>query len=403
MRRLRACRRTAGFLFAFLALGAAGAAASPEPPEPPDAEIRDPETEATDAETADAETADAETTDAEAADTETATASSAEGEGTGEADESRALRPCRGNGEVPQAWLDRMQQGVYRSVCSSALWFDSFFGDPRALEESDATYGRLGAVVLWDEHDGLDLDVDFDAKFSFPRLENRLNAFLRRDDRDDVLADTSEDIGQLPELFRDTTDDEWLAGLGYTPLRNARRRFDLDVGVDLDFPVDPYVKARYRLNLFAGERRLMRFRQTAFWRDRDGFGTTTRVDLERLWRDRFLLRWLGVGTWAQKIDGVRWYWGATLYHGLDGDRAFAYRFEARGESDAPVAVEEYGVRAVYRESIARNWFFVELQAGLSWPREVPGAPRETSVGFGVGFDMLFGDHPSLARRPDSGV
>ena len=56
--------------------------------------------------------------------------------------------------------------------------------------------------------------------------------------------------------------------------------------------------------------------------DGEGFGFTSRIDLERLLAERFLLRWTGLGTISQDTEGVKWFSNATLYQNLGDGRAF---------------------------------------------------------------------------------
>ncbi len=289
-------------------------------------------------------------------------------------------------------WLDWMQRQVYKSVCGSARWFDRMFGDDRIYEERDRPYGRLQVGVVYDERDGLDPGVRLRAKLPLPQLENRLSAFLGRTGEDEVVRDTDA-FDELRSAFESRTEQEWLVGLGYTPQRNSRRRFDIDLGMKLNFPLDPFVKARYRINTFLSDRRLARFRQTVFYQIEEGFGATSRVDLEQILGDRFLLRLRNSGTFSQFSQGVEWESGLTLFHNLGAGRAMAYQLGISGDSDAPVTVHKYGVRIVYRQNIAREWLFLDLRPEVNWRRDQPGEPRVPVYALGFGFELHFGEKP----------
>lgn len=310
-------------------------------------------------------------------------------EETGESSEE-VIDPCSTFNLESDAWIDRMRQAVAQRVCASAVWFDSFFGDERLYEETDAPYGRLGVRVPWDERDGFDLDVDFRAKVVLPQAERRLNAFLRRGNRDDFITDSDDTFQDLPEVFRDVADDEWLLGLGYNPARSESARLDFDAGIKLDWPPDPFVKARYRKRMFVTDKRLGRFRQTLFWELDEGLGTTTRFDLERLVRPRLLARWRTVTTLSQSTEGVDWQTGLTFYQYLGGERAMAYQLGIFGETDDDVPLQDYVVQLIYRQKAFRDWLFIELRTSVSWPREELDEVRETNYGLGVGFEMKFG-------------
>ena len=301
--------------------------------------------------------------------------------------------PCAAPDLEHDEWVDRVRSAVYRTVCGSAVWFDGFFGEELSFEEGESSYGRLGMSVQWDEFNGVKYRGTFKAKLALPRFENRVNAFVGRYDKEEFVADRPESFSGLPEIFEQQTDQEWLAGFGYNPLRSARSRLDFDAGVDLDTPIEPFVKARYRYNVFADDRSLLRLRQTLFWRNQVGYGTTTIVDLERLISERAHTRWRNIATFSETTEGVDWRSTLTFYHYLGGKRAFAYSVEIDGETDAAMPVKEYGLEALYRQGIRREWLFLEVRGRVFWPQEEPGGPRETTYGIGVGFEMLFGRHP----------
>jgi hypothetical protein len=323
---------------------------------------------------------------------ESAAPAEAEAGETGETD-VRIKNVCDLPDLASVAWIDRMHHAVYRSVCGSAFWFDSFFGEEDAYRQRDATFGRAGLAPHWSEQDGFELKVRFKAKIHLPRLEKRLNAFLGNYDEDEFEQDRSPSFGGLPQVFQQNTDQEWLAGLGYSPLRGKRRRIDIDAGVKLDFPLDPFVRVRSQRYHFFNEVSLLRFRQTLFWRGERGLGTTSHLDIERLLARNLHVRWSNLGTIAEAFDGVDWESRLTLYHYLGGSRAFAYELSVKGETEAPVTVESYGFEMIYRQSAFRDWFFLELRGGLAWPRYLPEEIREESFGVGFGFELLFGDHP----------
>jgi hypothetical protein len=308
--------------------------------------------------------------------------------------EEPAYDPCAPTGERGEAWIDWLHEKVYTTVCGSATWFDSFFGSERIDDEQDFSHGRLALHLVWSEYDRLDYRGQFRAHINFPNLDNRVHAFLGRVDEDEYVADTGDSINDPFIGFRDTPTNDWLVGLGYSPLRGSpNRRLKFAAGVKLGFPPEPYVKTQYRYYHFFDEDRLLRFRQTVFWRSEERLGTTTNIDFEQRINHRFLLRWANTGTLTQETTGVEWWTNVTLYQDLAGGRAMAYKVWWTGETDAPVTVEEYGFRVTYRQQVWREWLFGEVETGLSWPREHRHEAREASFGVGIGFEMKFGFWP----------
>lgn len=294
-------------------------------------------------------------------------------------------------------WLDRMQAGLYRAMCLASAGFDGFFGSARFNDEYQSTHGSVSVGALWDERDGLDPALRFRLRMQLPQLGERFNVFIGRVDRDEHVTELRDDFDTLPRQFGEEEDDEVLLGLGYSRPAHGIGDFDLDAGTELGFPPDPYVKGRYRIAVPFFERNVLRLRETIFWQDSEGLGTTTRFDMERLLEERFLVRWTTSGTWSQNTDGVRWLSSLTLFQNLGSSRALAYQLGASGESSRDVPLEDFGFRLIYRRSVLREWLFLELRSGVSWPRETLLEARERNLSVGVAVEMIFGERTRPGR------
>jgi hypothetical protein len=309
--------------------------------------------------------------------------------------EKRSAYERCGDGPEGPEWLDKFGYGVYRTVCASATWLDNFFGGDRGLRERDTSYGRVGVGLSWDEFNGTEAKFRFKAKVQFPRAENRFNAFFGRFEEDEFVRGQVDDVGSVPAIFRETQEKDWLLGFGYNPVRSVRTRIDFDAGVKVKSPLETFVKGTWRYYLFMNERSLLRVAQTVFYTNHLEFGTTTRLDAEQVLADNLHLRWQGLATAAQETEGVDWRSSLIVYQNLGGLRAIAYEAEVEGETDAPVALEQYGLRAIYRQRFLRDDLFFELQGRLFWPKSVDQPEREATPGIGIGFEMLWGDQPKL--------
>ena len=289
------------------------------------------------------------------------------------------------------AWLDRMQAGLYRTMCHAAARFDGFFGNARFDDEYQATYGSVAVGALWDERDHWNPTLRFRVRLQLPQLSERFNGFIGRVDPEEYVTDLRDDFDTLPRQFARQDDDAVLLGLGYSQPGRAGGHFDADVGAGLGLPMDPYVKGRYRIAVPFFERNVLRLRETVFWQDSEGLGATTRFDLERLLEKDFLVRWTGSGTLSQETEGLRWFSSVTLYQNLSQGRALAYEAAISGDSDRPVDIADYGLRVIYRRRLNRDWLFLELRSSVTWPRETLLEDRRANWGGGAGLEVLFGE------------
>jgi len=300
--------------------------------------------------------------------------------------------PCRGEAGEDAARLDRLREGVFRGVCSSARWFDGLFGDARDQVESyGQSYGRVGIGLAWDELDELSFDGHFRANIDLPVLGERFDAVIGRETEDTYINDNFDDVGFLPGSFSDDRDSEWYAGLNYRALEGTNSRFDVSAGVQLKSPINPYVKARYRYYFYPAERWLVTTRLTTFWENEDGFGVTLAADTDWSIREALLLRWANTVTRSETTDGALWKTRFTLYQALSEKSAMRYEAGMRGETgDVQPDLKE--LKVTYRRSLWRNWFFLEAYTGAFWADdEDPDRRCSACAMAGLGFELMFGE------------
>lgn len=306
---------------------------------------------------------------------------------------------CDKPGSDGQAMLDKMQRGVYFSVCGSARWFDGMFGTRRYDQDSDATYGRMRLIEEYDRRDGLSTALRMRARIALPAMKDRLRLVFGRVDDREVVEDASEGNGPaLPSSFQKVEDDTWLLGLGYGKESGLENGFDFGAGIRIRTPVEPYAKGTYRHNFVFDDATALRARETTYWRDGTGFGTLTELDLDHLLTPTVLLRWNNTANLDE--DARRLEWGSALitFQSLSERRGVAYTAFISGVVNTDVPVRDYGVEIRYRQRILRRWLFLQVQTSLTWPRESLDEEREINPGVGLGFEMYFGPVPDSKLR-----
>ena len=277
---------------------------------------------------------------------------------------------CRDEMDRPESWLDRSHSYLGRRLCEPAAWFDGFFGDDRALEETPVgTFFRFRNSVLWDETEGLSPGMQVRANVMLPRISERVRLLISRDE------DLSGEFGDGPPVG--DPDDRTRLGLRFLATERARSRFDIDGTVRVSgSSLNPRVRGRYRYVQGLTTHTLARATQSVFWEREDGVGTTSRLDWEWL-RDRDrLVRWTGQGTWSEASRGVDWRTSLVSFKQLDSRTALRGEVGAFGLTHPRFGVEEYFVALRYRRQFLRHWLFYEIQPEHAWPRDFDtGEPR----------------------------
>jgi hypothetical protein len=295
-------------------------------------------------------------------------------------------------------WVDRAHQGLHEFLWRSAMHVDGWFGAemPEQVYAGN-TLGSITPIVLWDEFNGFSQKFRFRVKMPLPHLDERFNAFVGTFSPDEFVTERDQASGAIPRQRSGGTieQDETLLGIQYREREGGR--FEADAGIRIRSPIDPFVKGGYRFEHVTDNHFILSLRETGFWRNSEGFGLTSRVDVERALDIDAMVRWTASGTISQESEGVRGYSALTLYNGLRGDRAIAGQIFTSGEFDAAVPLGEYGIRVAYRQRLFRDWFVLELRPSVTWPKDDPNQPRKASWGLGIGFEMSFGVDEFQAR------
>src|SRR5690349_10161900 len=189
--------------------------------------------------------------------------------------------------ERPEAsMLERVRRRLSVTACASSAWLDSLFGDQFRYDQYRATYGTVSAGALWSDYDGFDPRLRFRVRLQLPQWDERISAFAGRVGEDDYISDTEGDFQALPTRQFGTLEDESvLVGLGYSSPERTGNDFDAGVGVRVDLPLDPYARARYEIVRAFADQYVFSARETVFWQNTEGFGTTTRLNIDRVISD----------------------------------------------------------------------------------------------------------------------
>jgi hypothetical protein len=318
------------------------------------------------------------------------TASDPTSEGDAQAAESGSTGP---------GWMENAHSGLHSFLWRSAMTVDGWFGGEMPEEiYQQKTRGSITPIVLWDQYNGLQEKFRFRVKMPLPQLDERYNAFIGTFSRDEFVTERDQASGTIPRQRAGgvVEQDETLLGIQFRD-RDRGGRFEADAGLRIRSPLDPFVKAGYRFDLRTLSDVRWTLRQTVFWQHSEQFGTTSRVDFERVLDDTWLLRWTASGTISQESEGVRGYTALTAYRALRGERAVAAQLFTSSEFDAPVPLGEYGIRAAYRQRVLADWLVIELRPSVTWPKERPEQQRRASWGLGIGFEIFFGMDEFQAR------
>lgn len=277
-----------------------------------------------------------------------------------------------------QAWMDRSHDRVIRSADELANWADNFFGNPRSDLESHATSRlRLRPQYEWDEEDGSDWKLRATGRLTLPQVNQRLSLVFFSDDGD------SQEEFYNPAL---ASDGNSTLGLQYQVQQEKHSRMDLIAAVKSGLKGKVATRYRYRRPFW--ERNRFLFSEELFWIGGDGFGTLTRMDIDRKLSDTQLLRWANKAEYSEESNGVEWNSRLAWIKRLNDKSAVRVFSFIRGETD-PDLLKSRGFGFAYRREFIRDWLYWEVEPRYAWRKQKTYRERDEVASVKLRIEVLF--------------
>ncbi len=283
-----------------------------------------------------------------------------------------------------QNWVDTSYAYVTSRTDSLAVWLDSFFGTVTSDMESADSVLRLRTEYEWNEEDGEDAKVRLRGKVDLPRLDERLSLVFSEEDaeREEVIPNSA------------GNDDDVGLQLRLRERQQSRMWFTVGTNASLDFKSS----LRYRYVQPIGEDWRVQYTQRLHFKEGDGFGTTTRGDLDYLIsRDR-IVRWTNQFEYGEETDGVEWGTRLSYQLRLSEKDALSYFGAIAGETDPEYLTQSYALGVRYRRNFLRPWIFVEIEPSYAWRRESVEESRSSLWLLTLRLEFLEERHNRRAQR-----
>jgi hypothetical protein len=140
----------------------------------------------------------------------------------------------------------------------------------------------------------------------------------------------------------------------------------MGAGVRFGLPPPPFTRVRLAQGFPLGISLVGHLSQTIFWDRREGFGETSRLDVERAFGTSTLARWWSTGTIDEVSRGYEWASEIGLQRVL-GARTGLYTAATLAGATQPTAqVDRYRVYTRLRRDVYAGWAFVELEPEYAW-------------------------------------
>lgn len=286
-------------------------------------------------------------------------------------------------------WFDRAQGYFSQQACTPATWFDRFFGGERTGDVASALV-RVLPSLQYSDRDFTDAGVRFKARLNLPNLRDRLNLVIN-DDADEQ-AGLLQGETQRPQVANAAA-SETTAALRYLVKLAGRSGANVDVG--LRGQAKFFSRARYYKAWALSDVLDSRFTQFVFFLDGDGFGESSRFEVERLLTEDTMFRWSSQLTASEALRGWELRDGVHLLHQIDRDRALTGGLSITLDSEPVWRTNAYGASVRYRQRAFRPWFFYEIEPFVD---AVRSNGFRLNPGIALRVELWLGDDSGGRRR-----
>lgn len=277
---------------------------------------------------------------------------------------------------VTTGFLDEYHTYMLDKIRGQTFWFDNFFGDRRAEEDDQpSSFVRLRTVARYTEGEGMTFPIRLRANLELPRVNRRLRLVIfggnREEDRWQEPGDS------IDSSLKSAEEKEWTnLGLRYMIYKTLRDRFHFGGGLSVRWPLEYYGRMRYERLLHIGSNNVIRLSETGFWNSLNGFGETSRFDLEKRLNDGLNGRLSLFATYSEDTSGMQWGAETNLFRQLSGHSALAFDLGVYGPTEPSMRVGTYRIASRYRRNFLRPWLFFEIEPEVLFPLLESGK-RET--------------------------
>jgi hypothetical protein len=288
--------------------------------------------------------------------------------------------------------VEASHQTLERGMNVIVLRLNRFFGEPvEDPAEPPTSRIRLRNEVRTGEDDSAQARTSVAADLRLPaadRMLSRLRLVLTGETEQKPAPDT--DVDHVPPRF-----DARVRAAGgalelrYDLFRARRTLLDAGAGVRFGMPPPPFTRLRLAQGFPLGLGVLGHVSQSLFWDRREGFGETTRLDVDRAFGRRTAVRWWSVGTVDEVSRGYEWVSELGVQRAL-GARTGLYTAAAlAGATRAVADVERYRIYTRLRRDVHRGWAFLEVEPEVVWPADELTGSRSRVLGVILRLELLF--------------
>lgn len=263
-------------------------------------------------------------------------------------------------------WLDKPRDYLSERFVSLSNRVDRFFAEDRVFEESRTSYLRFYGDLVLRKSGASDFNPILQAKVVLPALEKRLH----------ILFESDSDVtGEVPTTSVPTQSgtpkvnvpNDFRAAVQVQVTDSPHWNINTDVGLRFHgLTLPPFARVRVS-RVQTVHKWQFRLTLAAYWYEQSGLGQSTQYDADYRFSDHYLGRSRTQAIWSDHDQRFDFEQSFLLYHPIDDSHALSYGASVYGQSQPNSHITDYALSVTWRTRIHREWLFLDVQPGVSWP------------------------------------
>lgn len=261
--------------------------------------------------------------------------------------------------------IDAPRDYVSEKVVNYSKRIDQFFGDERYFQENNESVIQFDLTETMETGGNHSFLLKGKAKLDLPAAQRRFQLVLESDPEQKTTGDVKRD--QPVVVKKDTVPSRYAASLRYEKKEEALWHFSSDAGINLQIPLDPFVRVRGSYVIPFDIWR-MKIAETVFWFSTIGAGETTQIDMERVLSAPVLFRATSTATCMNSTQSCDLRQDWSVFHTLNERTALVYQASVLGVNKPKIEETAYVLLMRYRYRLHKQWIFFEVIPQLNFPK-----------------------------------
>ncbi len=309
-----------------------------------------------------------------------------------------------------ESWLDKTEDYLADSVHDFSRYLDHKLA--KKEDETplvDRSYMRLRLKSGYTHRGYFDSDESVALRIDMPHLKNNWDLILETDPDDyDSLESKQRDLSG--KSVKHAID----GAIGGVRLQNERLqnwRGDLDLGIKIKLPIDPFVRANIRRVEDLSSDWTVRFKQELFYYHSVGSGTLTELNFYHADKGDLsqIVKMSSSAQYLYEDDNWELLFQLQYFDRINDNHLMEYSSGISLEPNRADDISNYWISAAWKQKVYQNWLYLYITPQINAPREFdyklnPGILMELEVFFSKNrkWDRLNRYIPGSTRVMDPG-